>query len=116
MSTTARRSCPQPPAAHLFPLDSFGSAPFRRERSERAESPPRQSRHQQHRHTVRLAISPGGDSDTLACITGGIAEAFYGPIPEAIANAIWSHLPDEFHRILQEMERAWGYPLAGSVG
>lgn len=27
---------------------------------------------------IRIAISLGGDSDTLACITGGIAEAFYG--------------------------------------
>lgn len=27
---------------------------------------------------IRLAVSLGGDSDTLACITGGIAEAFYG--------------------------------------
>ncbi len=35
---------------------------------------------------IRLAVSLGGDSDTLACITGGIAEAFYGmefSIPEA---------------------------------
>ena len=34
---------------------------------------------------VRNAISLGGDSDTLACITGGIAEAYYGilsPFPE----------------------------------
>ena len=30
---------------------------------------------------VRNAISLGGDSDTLACITGGIAEAFYGGVP-----------------------------------
>ena len=66
-------------------------------------------------NAVRLAVSLGGDSDTLACITGGIAEAFYGPIPEEIANAIWPRLPDEFHQILQEMEKAWGYPLAGSV-
>ena len=28
------------------------------------------------------AVSLGGDSDTLACITGGIAEAFYGMPPE----------------------------------
>jgi len=35
---------------------------------------------------VRLAISLGGDADTLACITGGIAEAFYGRVPDAIAN------------------------------
>jgi len=34
---------------------------------------------------IRLAVSLGGDSDTLTCITGGIAEAFYGmtnSIPE----------------------------------
>jgi len=33
---------------------------------------------------VRNAISLGGDSDTLACITGGIAEAFYGGVPQDI--------------------------------
>jgi ADP-ribosylglycohydrolase len=33
---------------------------------------------------IRNAISIGGDSDTLACITGGIAEAYYGGVPEAI--------------------------------
>lgn len=33
---------------------------------------------------VRNAISLGGDSDTLACITGGIAEAFYGSISDGI--------------------------------
>lgn len=35
-----------------------------------------------YEHAIRLAISLGGDSDTLACITGGIAEAFYKEIPE----------------------------------
>ena len=34
---------------------------------------------------IRCAISLGGDSDTLTCITGGIAEAFYGDIPHDIA-------------------------------
>ena len=32
-------------------------------------------------HALRNAVSLGGDSDTLACITGGIAEAFYGMPP-----------------------------------
>ena len=32
---------------------------------------------------IRNAVSLGGDSDTLACITGGIAEAFYGGVSEA---------------------------------
>ncbi len=31
---------------------------------------------------IRLAVSVGGDSDTLAAITGGIAEAYYQQIPE----------------------------------
>lgn len=33
---------------------------------------------------VRNAVSLGGDADTMACIAGGIAEAFYGSIPENI--------------------------------
>jgi len=33
---------------------------------------------------VRNAVSLGGDSDTLACIAGGIAEAFYGAVPAKI--------------------------------
>ena len=31
---------------------------------------------------IRLAVSLGGDSDTLACITGGIAEAYFQEIPD----------------------------------
>lgn len=34
---------------------------------------------------IRLAISLGGDADTLACITGGIAGAYYG-VPSEIAD------------------------------
>ncbi len=44
---------------------------------------------------IRLAISLGGDSDTLACITGGIAEAYYGGVPSTIAKKIISLLPAE---------------------
>ncbi len=51
---------------------------------------------------VRKAISLGGDSDTIACITGGIAEAFYGEIPEAIAERGKSFLPNEFIQILKD--------------
>ena len=35
---------------------------------------------------IRNAISLGGDSDTIACIAGSIAEAFYGGVPAAIAE------------------------------
>lgn len=45
---------------------------------------------------LRLAISIGGDSDTLACMTGGIASAFYNEIPNEIVEFIFSKLPIEF--------------------
>lgn len=35
---------------------------------------------------IRKAISIGGDSDTIACITGGIAEAYYREIPKEIVT------------------------------
>jgi ADP-ribosylglycohydrolase len=41
---------------------------------------------------IRLAISLGGDSDTLACITGGIAQAFYGEVPVAIEKMVYQRL------------------------
>ncbi len=37
---------------------------------------------------IRNAVSLGGDSDTLACITGGIAEAFYGGVPYEITARV----------------------------
>jgi ADP-ribosylglycohydrolase len=48
---------------------------------------------------VRNAVSLGGDSDTLACITGGIAEAFYGPIPQSIQEKVQDILPPELRGI-----------------
>ena len=48
---------------------------------------------------IRNAISVGGDSDTIAAITGGIAEAFYG-VPTAIAWAAERHLDDALRDIL----------------
>ena len=41
---------------------------------------------------IRLAVSLGGDSDTLACITGGVAEAFYGGVPTEIEREALSRL------------------------
>ena len=60
---------------------------------------------------IRLAVSLGGDSDTLACITGGIAEAFYKEIPDDIALKIWSLVPEDFKGILRKMEARTSYRL-----
>lgn len=51
---------------------------------------------------VRLAISLGGDADTLACITGGIAEAFYGGVPKAIADESMALLDEPLSSIVEE--------------
>jgi len=51
---------------------------------------------------VRNAISLGGDSDTLACITGGIAEAFYGPVPNVIVEQVKGILPADLWGVTEE--------------
>jgi ADP-ribosylglycohydrolase len=56
---------------------------------------------------VRNAISLGGDSDTLACITGGIAEAYYGPVPQPIRAKVVECLPDPLWRITAEFCRVY---------
>ena len=60
---------------------------------------------------IRLAVSLGGDSDTLACITGGIAEAFYKDIPDDIALKIWELIPDDFKAVFRKMEAQTSYCL-----
>lgn len=52
---------------------------------------------------IRKAVSMGGDSDTLACITGGIAEAFYSGVPEEIRSKVLERLPEAFRDILKRV-------------
>jgi len=54
---------------------------------------------------IRLAISIGGDSDTIACITGGIAIAFYKEIPDDILEFAFSKLPKEFIDIIDQFDK-----------
>ena len=60
---------------------------------------------------IRLSVSLGGDSDTLACITGGIAEAFYKEMPQPIVEEVWQRLPDDFKDVLRKMEQQSEYKL-----
>jgi ADP-ribosylglycohydrolase len=57
---------------------------------------------------IRNAISLGGDSDTMACIAGGIAEAFYGPLPDEITSQVCDRLPREFLSIIEEFYESFG--------
>ena len=56
---------------------------------------------------VRNAISLGGDSDTLACITGGVAEAYYGRVPETIRTKVRERLPSPLWKITEAFCRAY---------
>lgn len=51
--------------------------------------------------TIRNAISLGGDSDTLACIAGGIAEAFYGDIAPDIRRQVEQILTPDLWAVTQ---------------
>ena len=52
---------------------------------------------------IRKAVSMGGDSDTLACITGSIAEAFYKKIPAHMIEPTQKPFPPIFHKILDAL-------------
>jgi ADP-ribosylglycohydrolase len=57
-----------------------------------------------YENAVRLAVSLGGDSDTIACIAGGIAQAFYGGVPAEIRNQALDRLDEPLRTILDEFE------------
>jgi ADP-ribosylglycohydrolase len=48
---------------------------------------------------VRNAHLTRGDSDTLACITGGMAEAFYGDVPAVVQAKVRKILPPDLWEI-----------------
>jgi ADP-ribosylglycohydrolase len=48
---------------------------------------------------VRKAVSLGGDADTLACITGAIAEPFYGGVPAHISRTVLGLLDDRLRDV-----------------
>ncbi len=53
---------------------------------------------------IRLAVSIGGDSDTIAAMVGGIAEAYYG-IPEEIEKQAYAFLPEEFKTVIAKLRK-----------
>ena len=59
---------------------------------------------------IRRAISLGGDSDTIACMAGGIAQAFYGGVPEAIRRRVYEILDDTLGDVTRRFTEAFGCP------
>lgn len=50
---------------------------------------------------VRLAVSLGGDTDTMGAIAGSIAEAYYNGVPEHIRKEVIKRLPPPFTEVMQ---------------
>jgi ADP-ribosylglycohydrolase len=57
---------------------------------------------------IRKAISIGGDSDTIACITGGIAEAYYKKVPNGIVERVKNILDPRLYEIVSEFIIKYG--------
>jgi ADP-ribosyl-[dinitrogen reductase] hydrolase len=54
---------------------------------------------------IRSAVSIGGDSDTIAAIAGGIAEAMFG-LPDDIAAQAWGYLPADMQAVVAQFYAA----------
>ena len=50
---------------------------------------------------VKTAVSLGGDCDTLTCIAGGMAEAFYG-VPDEFKKECEARLPADALKVLHD--------------
>lgn len=59
---------------------------------------------------IRNAISIGGDSDTLACIAGAVAEPLFGGVPKPIASAVLGKLDGHLRRVTMEFMARYGMP------
>ena len=57
---------------------------------------------------VRKAISLGGDADTLACITGAVAEPHYGGVPPHIAAPALQALDDRLRAVVTQFTERYG--------
>ena len=61
-----------------------------------------------YENAVRIGISLGGDSDTIGCITGAVAQAHYGKLPEEIQLEARRRLPAEFLEVIDRFNRRCG--------
>ena len=63
-----------------------------------------------YEETIRKAILLRGDTDTQACMAGGIAAAYWG-MPEEIAEEAKNRLPQDLYIILSKFSKKYNLPL-----
>lgn len=51
---------------------------------------------------IRNAVSLSGDADTVACIAGSIAQAYFGTVPAHIVEQVLAMLDDRMKRVVEE--------------
>jgi ADP-ribosylglycohydrolase len=56
---------------------------------------------------IRKAVWLGGPSNTIASITGGLAQAFYGHIPKSLLRKTLSRLNSEMEALVEEFEATY---------
>jgi ADP-ribosylglycohydrolase len=59
---------------------------------------------------IRNAVSLGGDADTLACIAGGISQAYYGGVPDAIARHVYERLDNHLAGVTRKFIKTFIEP------
>jgi len=65
-------------------------------------------------HTIRLAVSLGGDADTQAAVAGSVAEAFYRGIPEPVRAPVLERLTPDLREVVDAFEARF-VQLAGAA-
>jgi ADP-ribosylglycohydrolase len=61
-----------------------------------------------YENAVRIGISLGGDSDTIGCITGAVAHAHFGKLPESVRREACRRLPASFLQIIDRFNHRYG--------
>jgi ADP-ribosylglycohydrolase len=61
-------------------------------------------------HSIRLAISLGGDADTMACIAGAIAEAYYGGVPQPVESSVRGCLTSDLLAVVDRFRAKYCSP------
>ena len=58
-----------------------------------------------YENCLKLAISMGGDADTMAAIAGGIAYAYYGDMQKIVTDNVSSLLPGEMLKVVRDFDK-----------
>lgn len=59
-----------------------------------------------YEEAVRRAVRAGGDTDTVACLTGSVAFAYYEKMPQKLHDQVFNMLPPKFQSVIKEFHKS----------